>query len=79
MNVAEEFAVDLSEDIVRVYLKDVGRIPVMTAPEEREISIDIDVAETKQRNILFSIPQAVDELAHIGKWLENGSTTIIDV
>ncbi|MEN6615342.1 MAG: sigma factor, partial [Syntrophorhabdus sp.] len=76
---AEEFVIVSSEDIVRVYLKDIGRIPAMTAPEEREICTKIEEAEANQKRVLFSIPQAIDELAGIGKRLENGSISVLDI
>jgi len=79
MRVAERFAIDLSEDIARVYLKDVGKIPAMTASEERKISGNISNAEERQRNILFSIPQVIDELARIGTQLEDGSIGVVDI
>ena len=76
---AERFAIDLAEDIARVYLKDVGKIPAMTASEERKISGNISNAEERQRNILFSIPQVIDELARIGTQLEDGSIGVVDI
>lgn len=79
MHVAEEFVIDLCEDILRAYLKDVARVPAMTASDEREISGGIEEAETKQRDILFSIPQTIDELVRIGRQLENGSISVLDI
>ncbi len=70
----EEFAVDLSEDMMRLYLKDVRRLRPMTASEERKICTEIEQAEMQEKYLLFTIPQAIKEFVLMGKRLTQGLT-----
>ncbi len=75
---AEEFSMDLSEDILHVYFKDVRRLPLMTASEEKQICREIERAEIREKCLLFTIPRAIKELVLIGKRLRQGLTRITD-
>ena len=70
---------DTANNIVWAYLKDMGHISLLTADEEYQIAKKIEEAEKKAKNILFNLPQAVNELLEIGSHLKEGSINIIDV
>jgi len=74
----EEFVIDLSEDLMRVYLKDVRRLRPMTVSEEKKICAEIEQVEMREKYLLFTIPQAIKELVLMGKRLAQGSTSITD-
>lgn len=67
------------DNIVWAYLKDMGQVPLLTSDEEREIAMKIEEAEKKEKSILFSAPQAVNELVEIGRQLKEGTLSIADV
>lgn len=68
-----------SDNIIWSYLKDIGRVSLLTSHEERQIAMMIEDAEKKEKNILFSLPQAVNELLEIGHRLKEDSLNISDV
>ncbi|HAR94930.1 MAG TPA: hypothetical protein DCR97_03055 [Deltaproteobacteria bacterium] len=68
-----------ADSIIWSYLKDIGRVALLSSEEERQLSIKIEDAEMKEKGILFDIPQAVDELLEIGRKLEEEAIAIVDV
>ena len=67
------------DNIIWAYLKDMGRVALLTCDEEREIGIRIEEAEKKEKIILFNLPQAVNELLEIGRQLKEETLSVVDV
>ncbi len=68
-----------TDNIIWSYLKDIGHVSLLTPDEEHNISKIIEGVERKSKNILFELPQAVNELLEIARKLKEGSVNILDV
>jgi RNA polymerase primary sigma factor len=75
----EKLPSETSDNIVWAYLKDIGHVSLITSDEEYQIAKKIEEAERKAKNILFDLPQAVNELLEIGQQLKKGTVNIVDV
>jgi RNA polymerase primary sigma factor len=75
----EKVPLEKTDDIIWTYLKDIGRVSLLTHVEEHQIAKKIEKGERNSRNILFELPQAVDELLHIGQQLNEETINIVDV
>jgi len=77
---AEELAVATKgEDPVRLYLKEIGKVPLLTAEQEVEIGRRIEVGQIALRRGLAGIPMAVREFLEIGDRLRRGEIAADDV
>ncbi|MCK7504792.1 MAG: hypothetical protein MZV70_12375 [Desulfobacterales bacterium] len=70
---------ETADNIVWAYLKDMGHVSLLTSDEEYQIAKKIEEAERKAKNILFDLPQAVNELLEIGQQLKEETINIVDV
>jgi RNA polymerase primary sigma factor len=68
-----------ADNIVWAYLKDIGHVSLLTADEERGIAERLEEGERTAKNILFELPQAIDELLEIGRQLREDGIGIADV
>ena len=75
----EKLPLQTADNIIWSYLKDIGRVALLTSDEERQLAIKIEDAENKGKDILFDLPQAVNELLQIGRQLEEETLAIADV
>ncbi|MEN9840464.1 MAG: hypothetical protein RL376_264, partial [Verrucomicrobiota bacterium] len=62
---------DILDDPVRMYLKQMGQVPLLTREQEVEISKRIETAELKAQEVLF-------EAAIIGKYIASLGAKLID-
>ncbi|HEY7650019.1 MAG TPA: sigma-70 family RNA polymerase sigma factor [Methylomirabilota bacterium] len=62
------------EDPVRLYLREIGKVPLLTARQEVEIGRRIEVGQIALRRALAAIPMALRELLETGDRLRHGST-----
>ena len=76
---AETSSSETSDNTVWAYLKDIGRITLLTPAEEHQIAKEIGEAERKEKNILFGLPRAVGELLKVSGQLKEGTVNIADV
>ncbi len=67
------------EDPVRLYLKEIGKVSLLTAAQEVEIGRRIEVGQIALRRTLAGIPMAVDALLQVGDRLRRGETPADDV
>ena len=75
----EKLPSETTDNIVWAYLKDMGHVSLLTSDEEYQIAKKIEEAEKKAKNILFDLPQAVNELLEIGQQLKEETVNIVDV
>jgi len=76
---ADKISSEATDNIVWAYLKDMGHVALLTSEEEYQIAKKIEEAEKKAKNILFDMPQAVDELFEIARQLKEETINIVDV
>lgn len=76
---AEKLPSEKTDNIIWAYLKDIGHISLLTADEEQGIARKIEEGEGRAKNILFELPQAVNELVEIGRQLKEDTIKITDV
>ncbi len=67
------------EDPVRLYLKEIGRVSLLTARQEVEIGQRIEVGQIALRRALAGIPMALRQLLEIGERLRHGVIPADDV
>ncbi|MCX5811416.1 MAG: sigma-70 family RNA polymerase sigma factor [Proteobacteria bacterium] len=75
----EKLPSERADNIIWAYLRDIGRVSLLTPDEEHRIAKKIEEGERKARNILFELPQAVDELLKISQQLKEETVNIADV
>src|SRR5256712_10733166 len=67
------------EDPVRLYLKEIGKVSLLTAAQEVQIGRRIEVGQIALRRTLAGIPMAVEVLLEVGDKLRRGETPADDV
>jgi RNA polymerase primary sigma factor len=67
------------EDPVRLYLKEIGKVPLLTAAQEVQIGRRIEVGQIALRSALAGIPVAVRLLLDVGDKLRRGEIPADDV
>src|SRR5262245_6418728 len=67
------------EDPVRLYLKEIGKVPLLTARQEVEIGRRIEVGQIALRRALAGIPMAVRTLLEVGDRLRRDEVAADDV
>jgi RNA polymerase primary sigma factor len=67
------------EDPVRLYLKEIGKVPLLTARQEVEIGRRIEVGQIALRRALAGIPLAVRALLEVGDRLRRDDIPADDV
>jgi RNA polymerase primary sigma factor len=76
---AERFPSERTDNIIWAYLKDIGRVSLLTSDEEYTIAKKIEEGERKIRNLLFDLSHAIHELQEIASHLKKDTVNIIDV
>ncbi len=67
------------EDPVRLYLKEIGKVSLLTAAQEVQIGRRIEVGQIALRGTLAGIPMAVEALLAAGDNLRHGETPADDL
>src|ERR671937_812927 len=67
------------EDPVRLYLKEIGKVPLLTAQQQVQIGRRIEVGQIALRRALAGIPMALRELVEIGDRLRHDQIPADDV
>jgi RNA polymerase primary sigma factor len=67
------------EDPVRLYLKEIGKVPLLTARQEVEIGQRIEAGQIRLRRALVGIPMAVRALSDVGDRLRRSQIDPDDV
>ncbi len=76
---SERFPSERTDNIIWAYLKDIGRVSLLTSEEEYTIAKKIEEGERKIRNLLFDLSHAIHELEEIAAHLKRDEVNIIDV
>ncbi len=75
----ERFPSERTDNIIWAYLKDIGRVSLLTSEEEYLIAKRIEEGEKKIRMLLFSLPEAIGELQEIASLLKKDAVNVVDV
>ncbi len=75
----ERFPSERTDNIIWAYLKDIGRVSLLTSDEEYTIAKKIEEGERKIRNFLFDLPPAIHELQEISSHVRKDTVNIIDI
>jgi len=67
------------EDPVRIYLKEIGKVPLLTAAQEVAIGRRIEAAQVRLRGALGNIPMAVEKLLTLMDRIRRGEVPLDDV
>src|SRR5437899_2648016 len=67
------------EDPVRLYRKEIGKVPLLNAAQEVQIGRRIEVGQIALRRTLVAIPMAVEALLEVGDKLRRGEIAADDV
>ena len=76
---AEPVPAEKTDNIIWRYLKDMGRVPLLTGEEEYDIAKQIEIGEKKIRTLLFEMPQAIAHVEELSTQLKKGVVSILDV
>ncbi|MGE5894401.1 MAG: sigma-70 factor domain-containing protein, partial [bacterium] len=66
-------------DPVRIYLKEMGVVPLLTKEGEVEIAVKIETTRANLTRIIFSIPFTIRRLIDLGKLLQKGIAPLEDI
>ena len=66
-------------DSMKMYLKAIGRIPLLTKREELELAMRIEAGKEKMTALAFSLPFALRKLISLGGMVEKGEVPLVDV
>ncbi|HYE64269.1 MAG TPA: RNA polymerase sigma factor RpoD [Pyrinomonadaceae bacterium] len=72
-------ALEKTNDPVRLYLREMGIVPLLTREGEVSIAKRIERGQIKTQKAIARSPIAVEELLRIGDELESGATNIRDI
>src|ERR671939_1806577 len=70
---------DKASDPVRMYLRQMGRVPLLTREQEVSIAKRIENGQIRANRVIARSPIAIAELVKIGDELEAGTLSIRDV
>ncbi len=66
-------------DSMKMYLKAIGRIPLLTKKEEVDLAMRIERGREKMTALVFSIPFALRRLIALGVQVEKGEVPLVEV
>jgi len=72
----EEFLPSGAEDPVRLYLREIGKVPLLTADQEVQIGRRIEVGQANLRRSLAAIPLVVRTLLTLADQVRKGETPL---
>jgi RNA polymerase primary sigma factor len=71
--------VDSDYEPLKMYLKEMGSIPLLTRDGEIEMAKKIEKGREKLMKIIFSVPFALERLLSIGEAVKNGDAALDDI
>ena len=75
----QDSMVDSDYEPLKMYLKEMGSIPLLTRDGEIEMAKKIEKGREKLMKIIFSVPFALERLLAIGESVKNGEASLDDI
>jgi RNA polymerase primary sigma factor len=66
-------------DPIRIYLREMSSVPLLTRDGEIEIAKKIEEGKEKVFRVIFSLPFAIDQIVSMGKLAEEGSVPLREI
>ncbi len=66
-------------DPIKVYLKEMGGVPLLTKENEIELAMKIEKGKERLARIIFMLPFAITKLIMLGKMVEAGDAPLWDI
>jgi len=71
--------VEYSKDPIRIYLKEMSAVPLLTREDEINIARKIENGKEKVFRAIFTIPFVLDKIIALGKLIKSGRAPLIDI
>jgi RNA polymerase primary sigma factor len=78
-NVGDSLLREEGPDLVKIYLREMGEVPLLTREGEVEIAAWIEVEKEKVAKIIFSLPFVLKKLVDLGKLVETGEAPLDEI
>jgi len=66
-------------DPIKVYLKEMGGVPLLTKENEVELAMKIEKGKERLARVIFTFPFAITKLIVLGKMVEGGDAPLWDI
>src|SRR4030043_1267964 len=71
--------VEGAKDPFRIYLKDMGNVPVLKREEEVEIAKGIEAGREKVSRAIFAVPFFIEKIIDLGKLIKSGDAPLEEI
>lgn len=75
----EDSLIDGDYEPVKMYLRDMGKIPLLTREDEVRLAKDMEKGKEKVTSIIFSLPFAVEKLIKLGELAREGKAPLSEL
>ncbi len=66
-------------DPIKIYLKEMGGVPLLTKDKEVELAVRIEESKNRLSRIVFCLPFSVRKIIELGKVVERGQAPLADI
>ncbi|GAB4488944.1 MAG: RNA polymerase sigma factor RpoD [Thermodesulfovibrionales bacterium] len=74
-----DYALEGEYDPVKIYLKEMGGVPLLTKESEIELAVRIEEGKKNLARVIFSLPFAISKLIALGEKVESGDAPLGDI
>jgi RNA polymerase primary sigma factor len=75
----EPYCIDGEKNLVGIYLKEIGKVPLLTKDGEIEIARKIEDGREKLYELLFSLPFVQNKIIILGRKVMNGEISLAEI
>ena len=75
----DDFLLEGDHDPIKIYLREMGGVPLLTKEGEIEIAIRIEKEKERVAKVIFSMPFALKKLITLGEMVENGEAPLEEI